>query len=110
MTPPPAPAPQTPPPTPTPMPPAQSSSSIGPILGAIVIVALLAAGGIYAYMTWEDRSMTQQEQGAAPTTDTQAQDLQQTSSSDEVADLEADLSATSETNASGEVDTLEQSF
>lgn len=58
-------------------------------------------------MTWEDR---QQEQQTTAPSDTEAQDLQQTSNSDEVSDLEADLNATSETNASGEVNTLEQSL
>lgn len=103
--------PLSPAPNPAPMPtpsPEPHTSSWGAIAGSVIIVALLIAGGVYFFLSQEDKQRLGEL--LVPTQDAQTESLQQTSSSDEVDDLEADLNATSDTNVESEVNNLEQSF
>lgn len=63
---------------------------VGPVLGIIVIIILLALGGLY-YFTTEINNIPSYE---VPANDESVQVLQEQSSSDVIADIEADVNAT----------------
>lgn len=66
---------------------------LGPVIGVIIIIALIILGGLYLWGgNLFDRGMTPEEILNAE--DTTLEDLQAQGTSDEVADIEADLNAT----------------
>lgn len=73
------------------------SKSVGPVIGLIIILALILLGGIYFYSTRSDNTPIPVEQdggiGATPeTTDTAA--IESQSTSDDTSSIEADLETT----------------
>ena len=98
----------TPPPVqPVPQPPAKGT--VGPLIGAAIIVGLLIMGGLYywgaALNEREENSLSEEETSNLP--DAMTQELSTQSSSDEVGDIEADLEATSFTDIDAELDDIE---
>ena len=76
------------PPTFSPIPPAEEKSW-GPIIGSIIIVVIILAGGVYI---WGSRLAPLEENIETPDAQTEALRMQGTS--DEVGSIEADLQAT----------------
>lgn len=72
---------------------------IGPVLGIIVIIILLALGGLYYFTTGVEQIPTYEVDS---NTDETVMELQEQSSSDAIADIEADVEATD----LSEIDTL----
>ena len=64
----------------------------GPLIGIVIIVGLLAVGGLYLWgmQLMQDETMTPQSQS-----DQVTEDLQTYSTSDDLGSIEADLEATS---------------
>ncbi|OGG55009.1 hypothetical protein A3D62_03125 [Candidatus Kaiserbacteria bacterium RIFCSPHIGHO2_02_FULL_49_11] len=88
--------------------PAERKSS-GPLIGIIIIVLVLAVGGVYF---WKTTISEKQERSAlqASEEDTNATvaGLQSQSQSDEIADIEADLQATDFENLDAEAGLINQ--
>jgi len=77
----------------------ESTSGTGAIVGAIIVVIILVVGGLYF---WGKQLSTDTD-----TTDPQLEALQNTSASDEVADIEADISTTELDNLDAELGDIE---
>ncbi len=77
------------PPTPTQAP---ASHAMGPLIGTLIILIVLALGGLYAWNM--QASMPENEPLPLILSDDDREGLPPTSSSDEVTDIEADISAT----------------
>ena len=91
-------APMTPPPaTPTP-----GKGSMGPVAAVVVILALIIVGALYFY------GKNEWNTGSADTTELDA--ISETSSSDALADIEADLGATETENLDAELGQLEATY
>ncbi len=90
------------PPTPS------ESSAAGPIVGAIIIVAILILGGLYywgAYLEERDRAnLTAEDILNQPDAATDA--LRQQSASDEASSIEADLNATDLENLTTDLESI----
>ena len=90
------------------MTPAPKEGGMGALIGIVIIVLILAAGGIYVWMsknTTKQAPQTNQgtEQQAAAPEDAKTQALMQASSSDSASAIEADLKATDTGNASNDL-------
>jgi hypothetical protein len=72
-------------------------SSAGPIVGTIIIIVIIILGGFYF---WSKKV------AETPVADEQTQQLQDVSSSDSVADIEADLNATDFTSLDSDIDQI----
>ena len=88
---------------PSPMP-GQESKSVGPLIGVIVIIAVIVLGGLYF---WGQRLDEQKQSEAALQNDAATQELETQNTSDEVADIEADLNATNLEGLDTEMNQLE---
>lgn len=64
---------------------------VGPVLGIIVIIILLALGGLYYFTQGVNKIPTYDESGQG---DDAAMQMQEQSNSDAIADIEADANAT----------------
>ena len=88
--------------------PAPKDSGTGALIGIVIIVLVLAAGGIYVWMSKNiakqipQTDQSAQQQAAAPE-DAKTQALMQASSSDSASAIEADLKATDTGNASSDL-------
>jgi len=109
------PTPKTPPPAQPPAAPdpekPENSSSLGPIVGAIIIVAILVLGGLYywgADLAQNQNAPTPEEIMNEP--DPQLQSIETQSSSDTVTSIEADLEATNLESLDQELDQIENEF
>lgn len=91
----PAAAPQTP----------RAEGGMGATIGIIVIILVLAIGGVYLWMTKQASAPTVEQNQTASTEEADAttQALMQTSASDSASAIEADLSATNVGNAQGDL-------
>ena len=78
---------------------------IGPAAGVIIVVILLLLGGLYFFLFADKTSVIDDFEP----TDEQLEDLGETSDSDEVADIEADLETDFE-DIDAELNTLEDEF
>ena len=85
----------------------ENKSSIGGIIGTIIIIALIILGGLYFWGKRIEESKTEQalrtEETPMSTTSNEAATIRSMSSSDEVTSLEADLKATNTTNLDKEL-------
>lgn len=91
----------------------ENKSSIGSIIGAIIIIALIILGGLYF---WGKRieeqknaknlvtETTEQESEVDQTSMNEAAVIKSTSSTDDLKSLEADLKSTNTVNLSSELD------
>ncbi|MEK7613314.1 MAG: hypothetical protein AAB439_00345 [Patescibacteria group bacterium] len=70
----------------------KQSGGIGPIIGIVIIVVLLAIGGFYYFTSGVDK-LKSEEQAAGITADEEDK-LRQQGTSTDLADIEADLNAT----------------
>lgn len=79
-----------------------TESSMGPVVGAIIIIVILIVGGLYVWgkqlsnndgEVVEETSMETEMEETAPEDDTLTTEIQEQSSSDELSDIEADLEA-----------------
>lgn len=110
----PAPTPE-PPQAPTPEPQMNETpsekGSLGPIVGILIIVLVIAFGGYYFWTTQlKDRFMTDDMSAdeILNQEDEALMELQQQGSSDEIADIEADLDATDLEGLDEEFDAVEE--
>lgn len=81
----------------------KDGNGIGPLLGIIVIIALLALGGFY-YFT---RGVNQIPSYEASEQDATVEALEEQSTSDAIADIEADVNATDLSEIDALLDDLE---
>ena len=86
----------------------ENKSSIGSIVGTIVIIALIILGGLYFWGKRIEESKTAQNLvggGSEPTADiSEAATIKSMSSSDDLGSIEAELSSTNTTNLSPEAE------
>jgi len=68
----------------------ENKTQWGPIVGVIIIVALIVLGGLYMWSRWSDRAPAPPDVNSDPL----VQELETQSSSDKASDIEADLNAT----------------
>jgi len=106
-------APNTPPqdtaPQPTPESSGEGESSAGPIIGSVIIIIIIIIGGLYFWgqrLTREARSDISGEEIRAEE-DTVTASLEVQSSSDEIADIEADLNLTDLENLDADLDSID---
>lgn len=95
---------QSTPTTPTP----ETHPSMGPIIGTIVIIAVLAVGGLYYWGAQLNREEAQEAMNSEMATTTEeaaptADELLNVNSSDEIADIEADLQLSNFDNLDAEL-------
>lgn len=93
----------------------ENKSSIGSIIGAIIIIALIILGGLYFWGKRIEESknaknlVTETTETATSTEDqailNEAASIKTMSSSDDLSSIEADLKTTNTTNLSTELDT-----
>ncbi len=87
----------------------ENKSSIGPIIGIIIIIALIILGGLYFWGKRIEESRLKQNLVTETTTDTQVQNeatvIKSVSSGDDLGSIEADLSSTKLDNLTTEVST-----
>jgi len=93
------------PPSPAP----KKDGGIGPILGIIIIVILIALGGLY-YFTTGINNLEQQEIQDETTPDEAAATLEVQGTSDDLADIEADLNASDFSNLDESVTSFDAEF
>lgn len=91
----------------------ENKSSIGSIIGTIIIIALIILGGLYFWgKRIEDSRNIQNLTSEDIVTDeeiaNEADSIKQTSSSDSIQSIEADLSATDINNIDAELDSQAQ--
>lgn len=79
------------------------TSSTGPAIGIILIIAIIVIGGLYFWSQREKNNSVENGTQQDQTT----QELQKQSSSDDVNSIEADLQATNLNNLGTEVDSAE---
>lgn len=90
----------------------EESSSLGPIIGTIIIIAVIVIGGLYLY----GKQVAKEEQsGLTPEEILSAEDpalssLKEQGTSDEVADIEADLESSELDNLDAELNSLDLEF
>lgn len=84
-------------------------STSGPLIGVAIIIIMLVAGGIYFWSTTIDR-VEEENKSSAPESmtdvDTIVNQLSTQGTSDEIADIEADLNTTELDNLDSELDSL----
>ena len=87
----------------TPLP--KKEGGMGATIGIIIIVLVLAVGGIYVWLTKSKPAPVNNDQAMQTTepTDAKTEALKQTSSSDSASAIEAELSATDTGNASNDL-------
>jgi len=82
---------------------------LGPVIGIIVIIVLVIFGGLYLWGgILSQKAMTPEE--ILNEEDTQLTELQTQGTSDEVADIEADLGTTDLEGIDAELEEIEQEF
>lgn len=86
--------------------------SMGPVIGSIIIIAVIVIGGLYLYgqqvVKTEQEAMTAEEIDAME--DQELQDLQTVSDSDDLDSIETDLNANSFNEVDAELDALNNEF
>jgi hypothetical protein len=75
-----------------------SKSSVGPIIGIIILLAIVILGGLYF---WGERSVEEVE--SDPAADAAVESINTQSTSDDVNSIEADLDATEIENLDAEI-------
>ncbi len=86
----------------------QNKSSIGSIIGTIIIIAIIILGGLYFWGKRVEEAKLNQEllnqQAVQPVVElTEAEKIRTTNSGDDLKSLEADLSATKTEDLDGEL-------
>ena len=86
----------------------QNKSSIGSIIGTIIIIAIIILGGLYFWGNRVEEAKLNQEllnqQAVQPVVElTEAEKIRTTNSGDDLKSLEADLSATKTEDLDGEL-------
>lgn len=98
------------------MTPEPKKTSVGPVIGIIIIIVILVLGGLYfwgqnlsnnADYEFPEIETTTQQTTLSNDSDPQVQSLESQSSSDELSDIEADLEATNFDSMGSELDTVE---
>lgn len=89
--------------------PQEDKKSVGSIIGIIIIIVIIIIGGLYywgSYLNKQDlASLTPEE--IASQDDTAVEQLQEQGTSDEIADIEADLNATDLEGLDAELEQIE---
>jgi len=90
----------------------KESGSIGPMIASVIIIILIVVGGIYFWgAVLNDSGYVPQDDSEIVEDDAKTNELNEQGTSDDVADIEADLEATNVDNLEGgELDTIEASF
>ena len=85
----------------------QNKSSIGGIVGTIIIIALIILGGLYFWGKRIEESKAKQElvnqESQATTSDTEANVIMSTDTGDDVDSIQADLDKTNLNNLTTEI-------
>jgi len=84
----------------------EKKSSWGPVIGLVIILALIIIGGLYFLM--QDQNVP--ENPEANNSEQDLNDLRSQSSSDSLAEIEADLESTNLDNLDAELDLIESEF
>ena len=88
---------------------APQEKTVGPIVGAVIIVVVLVLGGLYFWgqKIAEERTTPQTAEEILEAPDEVLESLEQQGASDEIEDIEKDLNATELENLDAELENIE---